>query len=341
MIFCQLGRAQSLREIEQGLASAEGRLQQLGVDGAAKRTTLAYANAHRPWQLYQDVFENLYARCRAIAPGHKFRFKSPLLSLDASTIDLCAAMFDWARFRRTKGAVKLHLLLDHDGHLPRYAVITDGKTSDIEVARRLDLPPGSIVVFDRGYNDYLWFTELTLFAVGFVTRMKENSLYQVTETGVARGRGVVRDEIIAIRTKHHEVDENPVPLRRIEFVDAEGKEYVFLTNRLDLTATTIAEIYRQRWQIELFFKAIKQNLKIKTFVGTSENALQIQIWTALIAILMLRFLQLSSTWGWSLSNLVAMIRLNLFTYRDLTKWLDEPFTPPDVGLLDRQLSLAV
>jgi hypothetical protein len=341
MIFCQLGRAQSLREIEQGLASAEGRLQQLGVDRAAKRTTLAYANAHRPWQLYQDVFQSLYARCHAIAPGHKFRFKSPLLSLDASTIDLCAAMFDWARFTRTKGAVKLHLLLDHDGHLPRYSVITDGKTSDIEVARCLELPAGSIVVFDRGYNDYLWFTELTLFDVGFVTRMKEGSLYQLTESRMARGRGVVRDEIISVRTKQYEVDEKPVRLRRIEFVDAEGKEYVFLTNRLDLAAATIAEIYRQRWQIELFFKAIKQNLRIKTFVGTSENALHIQIWTALIAILMLRFLQLSSRWGWSLSNLVAMIRLNLFTYRNLHRWLDEPFTPPDVGPADLQFSLGV
>lgn len=341
MIFCQLGRAQSLREIEHGLASAEGRLQQLGVDCPAKRTTLAYANAHRPWQLYQDVFHQLYGRCQTIAPGHKFRFRSRLLSLDATTIELCAEVFDWARFKRTKGAIKLHLLLDHDGHLPRYAVITDGKTSDIEVARRLELPPGSIVVFDRGYNDYLWFTELTLFDVGFVTRMKETSLYEVVEERTVRGKGVRRDQIITIRTKHPEVDQQPVQLRRIEFVDGEGKEYVFLTNRLDLAATTIAEIYRQRWQIELFFKAIKQNLRIKTFVGTSENALHIQIWTALIAILMLRFLQLSSTWGWSLSNLIAMIRLNLFTYRDLHKWLDDPFTPPDVGSIDLQLSLAV
>ena len=341
MIFCQLGRAQSLREIEQGLASAEGRLQQLGVESAAKRTTLAYANAHRPWQLYQDVFEGLYARCHAMAPKHKFRFKSRLLSLDASTIDLCAAIFDWARYKRTKGAVKLHLLLDHDGHLPRYAVITDGKTSDIEVARRLELPAGSIVVFDRGYNDYLWFTELTLLDVGFVTRMKESSLYEVVESRTPHGKGVLRDEIVTIRTKHSEVDQHPVRLRRIEFVDPEGKEYVFLTNRLDLAAATIAEIYRQRWQIELFFKAIKQNLRIKTFVGTSENALHIQIWTALIAILMLRFLQLSSRWAWSLSNLVAMIRLNLFTYRDLHKWLDEPFTPPDVGPTVQQLLLTV
>jgi hypothetical protein len=341
MIFCQLGRAQSLREIEHGLASAEGRLQQLGVDSAAKRTTLAYANAHRPWQLYQDVFQRLFGRCHAIATNHKFRFKSPLLSLDASTIDLCAAIFDWAKYKRTKGAVKLHLLLDHDGHLPRYAVITEGKTSDIEVARRLELPSGSIVVFDRGYNDHLWFTELTLLHVGFVTRMKEATNYQVLETRPAQGKGVVRDQIITIRTQQPEVDQQPVRLRRIEFISPEEQTYVFLTNRLDLAAATIAEIYRQRWQIELFFKAIKQNLRIKTFVGTSENALHIQIWTALIAILMLRFLQLSSSWGWSMSNLVAMIRLNLFTYRDLHKWLNEPFTPPDVGLTDLQLLLAV
>ena len=341
MMFCQLGRAQSLREIEQGLASAEGRLQQLGLEGATKRSTLAYANAHRPWQLYQAVFHGLYQRCAEIAPGHKFRFRNRLLSLDATTIDLCAKIFDWARFRRTKGAVKIHMLLDHDGHLPRYAVISDGKTSDIEVARRLELPAGSIVVFDRAYNDYLWFTELTLFDVGFVTRMKEGSLYAVTETRSPQGKGVLRDQILTIKTKQVEVDEHPVQLRRIEFVDKDGKEFVFLTNRLHLAATTIAEIYRQRWQIELFFKAIKQNLRIKTFVGTSENALHIQIWTALIAMLALRFLQLRSTWGWSLSNLIAMIRLNLFTYRDLHAWLDNPFTPPDVGPADRQLLLSI
>lgn len=341
MMFCQLGRAQSLREIEQGLASAEGRLQQLGLEAAAKRSTLAYANAHRPWQLYQSVFHRLYQRCWAIAPGHKFRFRSPLLSLDATTIDLCAKVFDWARFRRTKGAVKIHLLLDHDGHLPRYAVITDGKTSDIEVARRLELPAGSIVVFDRAYNDYLWFTELTLFDIGLVTRMKEGSLYEVVESRTARGKGVLCDQIITIKTKHAEVDQCPVRLRRVEFVDDEDRPYVFLTNRLDLAAATIAEIYRQRWQIELFFKAIKQHLRIKTFVGTSENALHIQIWTALIALLTLRFLQLRSKWAWSLSNLIAMIRLNLFTYRDLHAWLDDPFTPPDVGPTDLQLPLTV
>ena len=339
MMFCQLGKALSLREIEQGLASAEGRLQHLGMTEAPKRSTLAYANAHRPWQLYQAVFERLYSRCQAIAPRHQFRFKSPLMSLDSSTIDLCVKMFDWAKFQQTKGAVKLHLLLDHDGHLPRYAVITDGKHSDIEIARRLELPVDSIVVFDRGYSDYLWLTELTIFKVGFVTKLKGNAVYEVIENREPKGTGVRCDQIITVRTRVGDLDQQPVRLRRIEFTDAKGKDHVFLTNRLDLAAATIAEIYHQRWQIESFFRAIKQNLRIKTFVGTSENALHIQIWTALIAILMLRYLQLKSTWKWSLSNLVAILRYNLFTYRDLWKWLDSPFTPPDVGEDDPQLSL--
>jgi len=339
MVFCQLGRAQSLREIEQGLVSTEGRLQHLGVTTAPKRSTLAYANAHRPWQLYETVFQRLFERCQAVVPGHKFKFKNKLLSLDSTTIDLCASVFDWAKFRRTKGAVKLHLLLDHDGHLPRYALITDGKSTDIDIAKNFEFPAGSIVVFDRGYNDYLWFTELTLFDVGFVTRMKDSATYEVVQTREPKGKGVRSDQIVTFKTMHRDVDAEPVRFRRIEFTAVDGKEYVFLTNRLDLAATTIAEIYRQRWQIELFFKTLKQHLRIKTFVGTSENALHIQIWTALIVILMLKFLQFRSSWNWSLSNLIALIRFNLFTYRDLWKWLDEPFTPPDSGPPESQLSL--
>lgn len=339
MVFCQLGRAQSLREIEQGLASAEGRLQHLGMTEGPKRSTLAYANAHRPWELYEATFHQLYARCLSEAPGHRFKFKSKLFSLDSTTIDLCAAVFDWAKFRRTKGAVKLHLLLDHDGHLPRYALITDGKRTDIDIGRDIELPAGSIVVFDRGYNDYLWFTELTLFDVGFVTRMKDSAAYEVIETREPKGKGVRSDQIVTVKTTHRDIDVDPVRFRRIEFTASDGNEYVFLTNRLDLVATTIAEIYRQRWQIESFFKTLKQHLRIKTFVGTSENALHIQIWTALIVILMLKFLQFRARWGWSLSNLIAMIRFNLFTYRDLWKWLDEPFTPPDTGPPEAQLSL--
>ena len=161
MLFCQLGRAQSLREICGGLAASEGKLRHLGLSAAPPRSTLAYANRQRPWQIYETVFHQLLAKCRGAAPGHKFRFKNKLLSLDASVIDLCASLFDWAQFQRTKGAVKLHLVLDHDGYLPSFCVVTDAKTPDLAPARKMSFDRGTIVVFDRGYNDYDWFAELS------------------------------------------------------------------------------------------------------------------------------------------------------------------------------------
>jgi hypothetical protein len=181
MLFCQLGRAQSLREICGGLASTEGKLSHLGIHAPA-RSSLAYANAHRPWELHKAIFYSLLERCREVAPKHRFRFKNKLLSMDATTIDLCAASFDWAKFRRTKGGVKLHLLLDHDGCLPQFAVITDAKTYDINVARFLDFPVGSIVVLDRAYNDFQWFHDLTEGGIFFVTRMKDRTRYEVLKS---------------------------------------------------------------------------------------------------------------------------------------------------------------
>jgi hypothetical protein len=340
MLFCQLGRAQSLREICQGLASAEGKLNHLGITAPA-RSTLAYANEHRPWQLYESLFHTTLARCREAAPHHTLRFKNRLTSLDSTTIDLCASIFDWARFRRTKGAVKLHMLLDHDGLLPEFAVITDGKTADIRVARKLRFPAGAIVVFDRGYNDYRWFDSLTADGVYFVTRMKAGSRYQVVESRtVPKARGVLCDEIILLETGSPAVE--PFYFRRVEIENPDGGDsLVFLTNHLEFGATTIAQIYKQRWQVELFFKALKQNLRVKTFVGTSANALKVQIWTALIAILVLKYLQLKARYGWSLSNLIAMLRFNLFAHRDLWSWLHDPFPkqndPPNAPL---QLQLA-
>ena len=329
MLFCQLGRAHSLREICGGLASCEGKLSHLGIT-APSRSTLAYANAHRPWQLYQAVFEDLLARCRTLAHGRKkFRFKNKLVSLDSTVIDLCATLFDWAKFRRTKGAVKLHLLLDHDGYLPSVAVITEGKRHDIRVARRLRFEPGTIVVMDRGYVDYAWFGRLTDDEVFFVTRLKDNAVYEVVETRPVPERSQVqRDEVIRL-TGGDAATECPHWLRRVEVYDPEtDATLVFLTNHLRFGATTIAAIYKDRWQIELFFKALKQNLKVKTFVGTSANALKVQMWTALIAMLLLRYLQLRSRFAWSLSNLVALLRMNLFTHRDLWAWVDAPYTAP-------------
>jgi hypothetical protein len=327
MLFCQLGRAHSLREISGGLRSCEGKLKHLGIN-APSHSTLAYANEHRPWELYQQLFLVLLDRCRSQMNLGKrqFRFKNKLVSLDSSIIDLCLEMFNWAHFRRAKGAIKLHLLLDHDGYLPSFAVITDGKTSDVAVARQLHFEPYTIVVDDRGYNDYVLFGRWTANHVYFVTRMKDNAVYAVIkENRVPQYRHILKDEIIELRGVGA-YEKCPYQLRRIEFYNAEKQEIlVFLTNHLKLGASTIAAIYKDRWQIEIFFKSLKQNLKIKTFVGTSANAVKIQIWTALIVMLILRYLQLRSRFNWSLSNLVALLRMNLFTYRDLWAWLNQPF----------------
>jgi len=339
MLFCQLGRAHSLREIAGGLRSCEGKLKHLGITAPA-HSTLAYANEHRPWELYQRVFFQLYQRCsQQFAGKKKFRFKNKLLSLDSSIIDLSVTLFDWAKFRRTKGAIKLHLLLDHDGYLPSFAWITEGKRSDVKIARQLHFDPGTIIVYDRGYNDYSLFGQWTAQGVFFVTRMKDNALYEVVgEREVPQNRNILKDELIQLTGTKAE-EKCPYPLRRIEVYIPETNEImVFLTNNMDLGATTIAAIYKDRWQIEIFFKILKQNLKIKTFVGTSANAVKIQIWTALIAILILRYLQLLSQYRWSLSNLVALLRMNLFTHRDLWSWLNKPFDTPPVPYEPEQLA---
>jgi hypothetical protein len=342
MLFCQLGAAHSLREICGGLATALGRVVHLGLKEAPKRSTLAYANAHRPWELYQRVFEQVLERCQTLASDRRrpFRFKNPLRVLDATVIDLCLEMFDWARFRRTKGAIKLHLQLQDQGCLPCWALVTEGRTHEVRVAQGLTFERGTIVVMDRAYNDYQMFGRWTTQGVFFVTRMKSNAQYTVIHTILGGARGVRRVEWIRLTgTAAHEC---PATLRRITVWDEENqREIVLLTNDWHLVAATIARIYRYRWQIELFFKAIKQNLKIKTFVGTSENAVKTQVWTALITMLLLKFLQLKSSWKWSLSNLVALLRFNLLTYRDLWAWLDDPFGVPIREPEAEQLTLPI
>jgi Transposase DDE domain/Domain of unknown function (DUF4372) len=329
MLFCQLGSAHSLREICGGLATALGRVVHLGLKEAPKRSTLAYANGHRPWELYQRVFEQVLGRCHELAAGRRrpFRFKNPLRILDATVIDLCLEMYDWAKFRRTKGAIKLHLQLQDRGCLPCWALVTEGRTHDVRVAQGLSFDAGTIVVMDRAYTDYQLFGRWTAQGVFFVTRMKSNAQYEVIHTIPGGEQGVRCVEWI--RLTGLAAPEGSGALRRITVWDEEHqREIVLLTNEPRLAASTLAKVYRFRWQIELFFKALKQNLKIKTFVGTSENAVKTQVWTALIAMLLLKFLQLKSSWKWSLSNLVALLRFNLLTYRDLWAWLDDPFGVP-------------
>jgi hypothetical protein len=344
MLFCQLGHAQSLREITGGLAACEGKLRHLGVAEPPKRSTLSYANEHRPWKLYETVFHNLLKRCEAEAKSHQrsFRFKHKLLSLDSTVIPLCLSVFDWAQYKRAKGAIKLHMVLDHDGYLPSFAVLSEGKTADITVAKKMSFPAGTMLTFDRGYTDYDWWLSLTHRKIHFVTRLKDSAEYGVVESRPVPENGkIIRDEVILLISQQEVGPE--ARLRRIEvWVEEKQETMVFVTNNLALAASTIAAIYKERWQIELFFKALKQSLKIRTFVGTTENAVQTQIWTALIAMLAVKYLQLKSTFHWSLSNLVALLRQQLFVYRDLFAWLNNPFEAPPAlaGVHDGQMELA-
>jgi hypothetical protein len=338
MLFCHLARADSLREICNGLSCCLGKLNHVGIERAPKKSTLAYANRHRPAELYESLFWSLLGRFRSrqqlsLPRKRSFRFQNPLRLLDSTTITLCLDLFPWARFRRAKGAVKVHVLLDHSDYMPSYVVITEGRRADVRIAQSLQMKPGSIVAMDRAYNDFRLFSRWTRSGVFFVTRFREGTAYEVVEElELPIDRPILDDEIIRLTSERAEKD-CPELLRRVVVWDSEKQqEIVFLTNHLDFGPTTISAIYRERWKIEVFFKALKQNLRVKTFIGTSENALRIQIWTALIALLMLRWLHHLSKARWSFSNLASMLRLNLFTYRNLKEWLDDPFrTPPDTS----------
>jgi hypothetical protein len=342
MLFCQFAQAKSLREISDGLAVTCGKLNHLGLHHAPPKSTLAYANTHRPHELFIKLFLQLLDTCREETPGKKkrFRFKNKLLSLDSTTIDLCLSLFPWADFRQTKGAVKLHLLLDHDGYLPDFAIITTGKTTDVATARHFTLPAGSIVAVDRAYCDFELFSQWNHSGVYFVTRLKDNAAYEVIDDRLLPHRlNILADQIIRFTGPKTSL-KYPDPLRRVVvWDDANQQEIELLTNHLHFGPTTIGQIYRDRWEIELFFKVLKQHLKIKTFVGTTPNALKTQIWTALIAILLLKYLQFRSRCNLPLCRLVALLRLNLFSYRNLWDWLDNPFETPPI-IPSPQLELA-
>ena len=342
MLFCQFAQAKSLREISDGLAVTCGKLNHLGLHTAPNKSTLSYANIHRPWVFYQNLFLHLRDLCYSESPGKKkkFRFKNKLFSLDSTTVDLCLSLFPWADFRQAKGAIKLHLLLDHDGYLPEFAIITDGKTTDVKTAYHFNLPAGSIIAVDKAYCDFKLFWKWDKSNIYFVTRLKDNAAYTVIENNpVPENGNVLTDQVICFtgpKTRFR----YPGLLRRVVVWDEQNEqETVLLTNHLTFGANTISWIYRDRWEIELFFKVLKQHLKIKTFVGTTPNALKTQIWTALIAILLIRYLQYRSKCNLPLCRLVALLRLNLFSYRNLWDWLDDPFeTPPEIP--DPQLEFA-
>jgi len=317
MTLAQLSGRNSLRDIVDNLSAQAHRLYHLG-SATLSRSTLSRINEDKPYTLYEALFGKLLGRCRSHAPDHPFRFKNPLYSLDASTIDLCLSVFPWADFRTTKGAIKLHVGLNHAGYLPEFVTVTQGKHHDVTVGRTLQFPKGSIVAIDKGYNDYAWYKQLTDKGIFFVTRLKTNARYRtVCRRSVSTNKGLTSDQTIEF-TGSVTHKKCPVPLRRIGYRDPQtGKHYVFLTNNFKLSAKTIADVYKARWQVELFFKWIKQNLKIKSFVGTSKNAVMTQIWIALCVYLLLAFIKFQSKLTKSMQQILRLLQLNLFEKRDL------------------------
>lgn len=333
----QLSGRRSLRDIVINLQAQLSALYHLGCRAVA-RSSLARVNESQPYTLYEALFSKLYSRCSLRAPNHRFRFKNKLYSLDASIVDLSLSLFPWAHFCKGKAAVKLHVGLDHQGLLPAFATVTHGHTSDLAVARTLNLPKGSILVCDRGYYDYAWFKSLTEQGIFFVTRLKKDAVHQVTKRRtVDRTSGLTCDQTIQLTGVKPAKIGMPL-LRRIGYRDPlTGKHYVYLTNSFHLSAKTIAAIYKERWQIELFFKWIKQNLKIKAFLGTTRNAILTQIWVALCTYLLLAFLKFSAKLNWSMQQLARLLQLNLFQRRDLFLLLRKQVDLDDEPQYQRQL----
>lgn len=339
LLVGQVTGRQSLRDIESTMRSQQKRLYHAGVQPVA-RTSLARLNEQQPYQLYEALFQRLYKRCKQYTPNHSFSFKHPLYSLDASLIDLSLKLFPWSHYALGKEAVKLQLGLDHSGHIPAFAAITDSRQSDCAYAKTLTLPKGSMVVFDRGYSDYEWYKTLHIQGIYYVTRQRSNAKYQVISRQlVDQSTEVTSDQIIRFTSDRSKKKVLP-DMRRIGFYDHTSKRhYYFITNHKTLEAETIAEIYKQRWQVELFFKWIKQNLHIKSFLGTSRNAVFTQIWVALCVNLLLAYIKFSSRVALSLQKMIRLLQLNLFSRRDLL----DLFTgkPPDTHQHCLQARLAL
>lgn len=343
MIFCHLSNAGSVRDISNGLRSMTGNVSHLGCKRAPSKSSVSYINQNRDHKVFEQFFQlTLQHLGQHVGFERKNlqRLKRKIFLMDATVIPLCSKVFDWAHFRQHKGAVKLHTVLDYDGCLPCYAYISDGKKHEVTVARTLRFPRGSVVVCDRGYLDFSWLYNLDSSDVLFVTRAKDNMAYEVTTTyDVDTAAGFLADENIRL-TGFKSAEAYPKTLRRVAYKDPEtGQELVFLTNQKSWTADTVAALYKERWNIEVFFKQIKSHLRIKTFVGTSENAVRIQLWTALITILLLKAMQKIASYKWHLSNLITFLRMHLFVKTGLKQYLDRPFEPESLSSEDIQLSL--
>lgn len=331
MLFCHLAKVNSLRDISGGLQSISGNLNHLGVSKAPSKSSISYLNEKRDWKLFRDFYFSLLDHFQTV---HNFRrtahrkLQRKIFILDSTTISLCLSVFDWATFRQRKGAIKLHTVLDFDGCLPVFVDMTKGKTHDVTAAKEISFPSGSILVMDKGYIDYEWFQYLDSSNIFFVTRAKDNMKYEVVKdfeiNEKDKGR-VLEDKDVRV-TGFYSSEKYPKTLRLVKIWDEDTQqELTFLTNNRYWTAVTVADLYKSRWEIEIFFKQIKQHVKITSFIGTSENAVLIQVWTALITMLLLKFLKEKAEHKWHLSNLITFVRLNLLVKINLWTWLNKPF----------------
>ncbi|QEN04353.1 IS4 family transposase [Thiospirochaeta perfilievii] len=326
MLFAQLSGQTGLRGIENGLELQSKKLYHLGIS-KTKRSTLSYANNIRPNEIYEKLFYSLLSKLHSKHKNHKFRFKNPLYSVDASTIDLCLNMFDWAHFRKKKGGIKLHVTLDHSSYIPSFVTVTDAKVHESNEIKNVPFKKDDVIVFDRGYTDYQYYSDLSEEGIYFVTRLKKNAKYSVLDDkDVSKYENILSEKIIVF-DKIISKKGKPLKLRLVESYDPDLKKSITLiTNNFSWSPRTISAIYKDRWQIEIFFKTIKQNLKIKSFLGTSRNAVLTQVWIVTISFLLLKYMEFQSTLGWTVSSIMAILSTILFANLNLFDWLT---VPPD------------
>lgn len=337
-LFCHLSSADSVRDISNGLRSTTGNMSHMGISRTPSKSNLSYMNAHRDHGLFRDLYYKLLDHLWQHHPHKRTelrRLQRKVFLMDATIIPLCLSVFDWAKFRSAKGAVKLHTVLDYDGCMPSFVHITDGKQHESKIAKSMSFPKGCVVVVDRGYVDYAWMNVLDSTGCFFVTRAKSNMKYTLVKTVKGeelRAGGILEDQLVELGGLANQRYAGK-KMRLVRVWDStKNVEYEFLTNNFSWKPATVAALYKERWEIETFFKHLKQRLKVTSFVGTSENAVYIQIWTALIGILLFKYIQKKAKYDWNLSNLVNFIRLNIFVKIDLWKWADDPFIsgkPPD------------
>jgi len=339
MAMAQISGRQSLRDIQANLEAQRAKLYHLGAKPIA-RSTLARLNEKQPAELYKALFEKLLSQCRHVPGKHKFRFKNPLYSLDASAIDLSFSLFPWAAHRDDTANVKLSVGLNNGTLVPEFVALSEGNENDMVQGRRFDFPKGSIVAFDKGYVDYEWFKSLTDKGVFFVTRLRAKAVYEVVdEYAVTEGSGVLQDQDIQLSSAHALKRGAPLLRRVVYRCPQTDKTYEFLTNHFELAAKTIAGIYKDRWQVELFFKAIKQSLNIHAFLGTSRNAVMTQLWIALIVYLLVAYARYAARTGWTVLRILRLLRMNLFERKTLQEIL-KPF-PPDSKENEPQMRLVL